>query len=315
MRRLGLLAALALGVPFVLFIASSGAGADVRCESSILDPQTGAVKCVVLEIHSHGPGDPDPNPTQPDLEARWNAFHCDEQAPFQPGYIVTLTVVNQIPPENYDIINADPSAPGYRFLEDGIDYYNVLVHCGYPGAPPGGVFQILSGPELNPGPDPLALRAEALAKITVPEPPVSSNPPHDQPDRFGLVNIPTWFWLDAGYWTPQSASATDPTGAVTVSVTATPLHADWDPGDGSAPIRCLDAGLEWNRGMAEDASDCSHMYTRSSAGRPGDDYSLEVAVEWEYSWAINGTPQGPFGTTNVATPFDYAVGEIQAVGS
>jgi len=297
-----------------LTVAAGPASADTQCEQSIPDPETGVVRCVVLKNHTH-PSDPGPTPSGPDPEARWRAFGCHHQAAYEDGYEVTLDVLNQIPPENYDIINADTGAPGYRYLEDGIDYFNVLVHCGYAGAPPGGVIQILSGPELNPGPDPLALRAEALAKLTIPDPPVSSNPPHDEADRFGVVRIPTWFWLDPGYWTPLTESASDPAGLITVSVTATPLYADWTPGDGSLPVRCWNAGLEWTPGLAEDASDCVHTYVRSSAGRTGNEYELQVAVEWEYTWAIDTVPQGPFGTTTLTTPFNYAVGEIQAVES
>lgn len=299
-----------------LAIATGAASADPQCVPSTPDPVTGEVKCVDV-IHTHGPTGPsDPGPSGgPDLEARWTAFGCDHQAPYEVGYEVTLDIMNQIPPENYDVINADTNVPNYRFLEEGVDYYNVLVHCGWAGAPPGGVFQVLSGPELNPGPDPIALRTEALAKVTIPEPPVASNPPHDEPDRFGLVHIPTWFWLEAGYWDPLVGSATDPTGAMTVTVTATPLHADWDPGDGSPSVRCFDAGVEWSRGMAEEATDCRHTYMTSSAGQAGDSYVLGVAVEWEYTWAINGVDQGPFATTTLASQVTYGVGEIQAVAS
>jgi hypothetical protein len=287
--------------------------ASAHPPTCISNPDRGEAECVHDESE-HGDDD-DSSSAGPDHEALWLAFRCDQDRDYQPGYTVQFDVQNQIPEDQYEALNANPDDPAYRYLEDGIDYYWAIRRCDYPGSPAGGVWVIVSGPELNAGPDPFALRTEALAQVVLPDLDVQTNPPHSTPDRFGVVWIPTWFWMDEANFDPITETASDPAGTMTVSVTATPLYATWNPGDGTPPIQCFDAGIEWVRGIAEDASDCTHTYSKASVGQPNNQYTIAVELEWEYTWAIDGVDQGPFGGTTTADSFGYAVGEIQAVGS
>ncbi len=289
-----------------------GTAAGPDCELG-RDSESGQARC---EDGSGTPGGGGPaRPGVPDHAARW-ARWCFRHGPFQDGYEVQFTVLGQIPPENYDEINANPDVPGYRYLEDGVDYFDALVSCIAPGVPPGGLRTTLSGPELADGPDPFALRAEALSRVVIADPPAASNPPWDDPDHFGIVHIPTWFWLEPGYWEPITETATDPAGILTVTVTATPIQSDWDPGDGSTPITCLGpdgAGIAWTPGLPDDATCPQHTYTSSSADQPDTTYPVTITATWEFTWTLNGIDQGPFGTVTADTALTYTVGEIQAI--
>ncbi len=314
MRQLRFLLVVAVASLFLLLGFGGPAGAHPpECETNPFD---GSVRCIHNDS-DHGGDDDGGSPGSDQTEEnRWNAFLCNQFRAYQSGYEVQLTTQSQIPPDDYDTYNADTSAPGYRFLQDGVEYYWVLVHCEFPGAPAGGTLRILSGPELGvAGPDPFALRAEALAKVVLPELVLGSNPPHDTPDRFGVVRIPTWFWMEPSNFDPITESASDGAGIMTVTVTATPLYADWDPGDGATPERCFNAGVAWVSGLPEDATTCFHTYTYPSVDEPGNEYTVAVELVWEYTWSIDGAPQPAFGGTTTAESFPYAVGEIQAVGT
>ena len=201
-----------------------------------------------------------------------------------------------------------------QVLDPEQEYFEVLVSCNGVSTPAGGIV-IVSGAELTPGVDPFALRAEALAAVVLPTLDVQTNPPHSTPGRFGVVRIPTWFWMDVASFSPITETVTDPAGVLTVSVTATPEVARWDPGDGSRAVECFDAGVEWVPGIAEDASDCTHTYLQSSALVPGDEYTVSVEVAWVYTWTLDGADQGEFFTNVTTDSFPYGVGEIQAVES
>lgn len=163
------------------------------------------------------------------------------------------------------------------------------------------------------GVDPLVLRDQARAQITLTDPPLDTNPPFDQPGRFGVVRVPTWFWLDPAWWTPQTGTAAQ--GGLTVTVTATPQVATWAPGDGST-VTCNGPGTPWQAGLADSAATCSHTFSSSSADQPGAAYQLSASVRWEFTWTLNGVDQGAFGTVaTVAPPVAFQVGEIQAISS
>ncbi len=160
--------------------------------------------------------------------------------------------------------------------------------------------------------DPVTVRNSAVASLAMPAPAMAANPPLDDPDRFSVVRIPTWFWI-ADPWEPITSTASD--GGITVTVTATPISVTWDPGDGSASVVCDDAGVAWQPGLGDDDTDCSYTYTQSSAGEADDAYRLSATVAWDLTWTINGIDQGRFATYEPTTTVDHRVGEIQSVGS
>ena len=165
--------------------------------------------------------------------------------------------------------------------------------------------------ETSPPVDPTVLRDNAAARINPDPPSVGSNPPFNEPGRFGIVNFPTWLWINDPWETigPESETA----GFVTVDVTATPRAITWVTGDGSEPVVCNGPGLPWSAGLPEEATDCSHTFTSSSADLPGQQYALTATVEWYFEWWINGVYQGEFDSFDATSPFTYQVGEIQTV--
>jgi len=165
--------------------------------------------------------------------------------------------------------------------------------------------------ETSPPVAPEVLRAAAAARISPAVPSVESNPPFNEPGRFGIVNFPTWFWINDPWETIGPESETS--GFVTVEVSATPRKVTWKAGDGSELVVCDGPGIPWAAGLPEDASDCTHTFTSSSADLPGQQYALSATVEWYFEWWINGVYQGEFGSFDSIAPFTYQVGEIQTV--
>jgi len=167
--------------------------------------------------------------------------------------------------------------------------------------------------------DPIDLYEQARAGVDPAEPPVVTAPPKD-----GLlfVKMPTWYWLEPDYWQDYTASASSPTGRLTVTVTAEPIMATWDPGDGSArKVVCYDAGKEFVIGINPwTATDCKHIYQHSSTMAPdgSDTWVLDVEVLFAFSWEMQfdngvlyerGAVDG--ATRSSSTPLQ--VGEIQAI--
>lgn len=171
-----------------------------------------------------------------------------------------------------------------------------------PGAV-GGVIVVPEGAEVDID----ALRAEALATVPIPSPPMSTSPSAD--DRL-YTQVRTWLWLADSWW--QEYTATANAGRVTASVTASPVRAEWDAGDGDGTT-CRGPGVEWHRGMGDDATYCSHTYRHSSAGEDGDAYTLAVTVWFEVSWTSSTGEGGTLADISRGTSRQVQVGEVQAV--
>ncbi len=167
------------------------------------------------------------------------------------------------------------------------------------------------------------LVGEAYNALDPPDPTGFGTSPTDNgADRFPVVRIPTWFWVEEPYRTTTfSARAAFPdTGPVRVWADAFALADDseWFPGDGTGPVECPGLGVEWVSGMPEDAADCTHTYLRSSVFEPGDAYDV-VGRVWFSTWwetSVIGAPSGPLAPiSRYSVPVPLRVGEIQAVGS
>lgn len=172
----------------------------------------------------------------------------------------------------------------------------------------GSIYSVLW--ETSPPVPVTTLRDSAKARIRVPSPSVGSSPPWNDPNRYGIVHVPTWFWV-TDPWVPVADQETS--GFVTVEVAATPIDITWNAGDGDSSV-CDHAGLAWRSGLSEDEPlACHHTYTRSSARESDTAYSVTVEVLWEYEWWINGAPQGVFDTYTASEGFNYPVAEIQIV--
>ena len=227
------------------------------------------------------------------------AIHCASIAPYTEGRTVTISFLK----------NADEWEIRVRGLDPTGTYGVYVVYCRGAGLDTS-YFVVW---ELT-APVPLTvLRDRARARINPPDPSVGSNPPLDDPDRFGVVGLPTWLWVNEP-WDPIGPES-ESSGLITVEVMAFPRHVTWEMGDGSEPVVCEGPGVAWTRSMPEDGTYCSHTYTSSSADLAGEAYGLTATVEWYFEWWINGASQGEFDAYNASTSFTYRVGEIQAIES
>lgn len=154
-----------------------------------------------------------------------------------------------------------------------------------------------------------ALAEQARASIGIEAPTIRTSP--EAGGRL-YVRIPTWLWLDGGWWHGYEATAS--IGRVTATVTARPVRTSWSLGDG-ADLTCSGPGVAWQAGMAEGATDCSHTYTSSSAGRAGGTFELSATVVLEVTWTSNVGEGGTLAPISRSSSRSVDVGEIQAVGT
>lgn len=158
----------------------------------------------------------------------------------------------------------------------------------------------------DPGVSGLSLARSAVASLTLAFPEPRTNPAidHDQ-----LPGIDTWLWVDPAAWEPVSATATIP--GLSATVTATPTHVSWDPGDGSSPVVCDGPGTPYDRSRPpeEQTSDCTHRY--QDRGR----YEVVATVHWELSWTASDGDGGTLASVGRSTSFVLRVAERQAVGT
>ena len=156
------------------------------------------------------------------------------------------------------------------------------------------------------GVDPAAVAQQALRSVVIPDPVIRTNPVEAEL----YVRVPTWLWIEAGWWHTYSATAT--AGAVTATVVARPVRVTWETGDG-AVVTCTGPGTPWSQGLAEDVSDCAHAYTSSSDLQPDGTFALTATVEIEVAWTSNTGAAGTLDAINRSASEPVRVGEIQAI--
>lgn len=210
----------------------------------------------------------------------------------------------------WNVVIADDSTT-HVYDADGTIQYSTTGRwlekvCGGSGAVlVGGAFVVPEGGLV----DPAALARQALASIGISGPVIHTSP--DAGNRL-YVRVPTWLWVDGGWWHGYQATAS--TGHVTATVSAQPVTASWTLGDG-ASTSCSGPGTAWHAGLPEDATDCSHTYTTSSAGRPGGSFTLSTSVQLEVTWTSNIGVGGTLPAISRSSSRSAEVGEIQAVGT
>lgn len=158
--------------------------------------------------------------------------------------------------------------------------------------------------------DPYQLALDALASVSIGAPAIRTSPSENSTL---YVQVPTWLWLEQGWWQPYEATAN--AGRVWSTVRASPVTTVWRLGDGNS-VSCRGPGTPWHPGMPEDGSNCTHTYRSSSASRPGGTFHIEANVTIEVSWTTNVPGDG--GTLpgiNRISSVDVEVGEIQAIGT
>ncbi len=126
------------------------------------------------------------------------------------------------------------------------------------------------------------------------------------PGMVGLVGLDSWFWLDPA---PRPLTIHELDRGTDYAITASPLSAAWDFGDGAA------MSLEGPNGYGRSyplRSPVTHVYeAHNQAG-----YLVLASVRYEVTWSaeIGGQRVGPYpmGTfTQTAIPLRYAVEQAQ----
>lgn len=156
--------------------------------------------------------------------------------------------------------------------------------------------------------DPRQVAIDALASVGITGPVLGTSP---DADRL-VVRIPSWLWVDGGWW--QTYSATASAGRVTATVTVRPVATDWSTGDGGGTT-CSGPGVAWSPGLPDSAADCSHTYLEPSAGEPGSTFSLTATVRMEVTWSSNTGQGGTLPAISRSSTQPVTVSEVQAVGT
>jgi hypothetical protein len=188
------------------------------------------------------------------------------------------------------------------------EYVWYLKECTNPDGTVSSQFVPVEVADPDPPPDPEELRDRAVDELQLPSPSLAMSPPGEQ-----VVQVESWLWVDEATWRPHSSSAS--AGGVTATVTAAPSRVLWDMGDGTVVI-CEGPGMAYDPAAdgREQSTDCSHTYRNSSAGLPGDAYTVTVTIEWDVEWTVSGAPGGgPLPGLTTSTSTALAVAEMQAL--
>jgi hypothetical protein len=126
------------------------------------------------------------------------------------------------------------------------------------------------------------------------------------PAAVGLVGLDSWLWLDPK---PRPMLATETYEGVPYRITATPIGADWDFGDG---IGDRFAGRSSFGAPYPTQSSITHVF--QAHNRSG--YAVRAQVSYQVTWValINGAWVGPYpmGTIDeAAVPLAYPVEQAQ----
>ena len=128
------------------------------------------------------------------------------------------------------------------------------------------------------------------------------------PQRVGLVGLESWFWLSP---TPRPVAMHEVDGGIDYAITATPMSADWDFGDGARAV-FADAA-SYGQPYPEQSS-ITHVYEAHNQSG----YLVGASVHYALTWTavIAGQRVGPYpmGTLPAAaTPLRYPVEQAQPV--
>jgi hypothetical protein len=121
------------------------------------------------------------------------------------------------------------------------------------------------------------------------------------PTPVGLVGLDTWFWLAPA---PSTLVADERHQGTEYIVTATPIAAIWDFGDGSS-------GTGWGHAYPQPSS-VTHTYQAHSQRG----YSVQVVIRYDVNWTalIGGRRFGPYPLGSIdlpAQPLVYPVEQAQ----
>lgn len=176
----------------------------------------------------------------------------------------------------------------------------VYMRCG------GGPERIVWSRNLDA--DPGAVARDIVDSVAPPAPGVRFSPEGDQ-----LVGLETWLWVDNwDDFTPPPLVL----DGVSVSVTFSPRSTEWVMGDGSPMIECAGPGTPYDtsRPAAEQTTDCSHTYKRSTARQADERYHGTATIVWEVTFTVsNQAGSQSLDPVRTSQPFALRVAESQAL--
>ncbi|QAY68758.1 hypothetical protein [Xylanimonas protaetiae] len=137
--------------------------------------------------------------------------------------------------------------------------------------------------------------------------------PEPRPGYIGIVGQPVWMWaVSPGPSTVGPVTASASAGGITITATATIHRITWTMGDGGTVV-CTGPGTPFTDALAGHASpDCGYVYTTSSAGLPGDMFTVTATSDWVIDWAGAGQT-GTIRMDELQRSVRIAVGEAQVL--
>jgi len=209
-----------------------------------------------------------------------------------------------------------PGGPGWNAFggagqTTGAIYYCLDPACSAATAPCDTV-DIFWSPGALVSPGQLAERAVAAMDLHAPAVGMTGG---DPPDHMQYVGLPAWMWAaDPGESTtgPITRSAAD--GGISVTATGVLDKTVWSMGDGVS-VTCAGANAPGTpfeaRYAGQSSPTCGYTYTRTSAGKPNECFTVTVTSYWTVTWAGGGES----GTipVQVSRSVQKKVGEIQVL--
>lgn len=283
-RRLACAATLVALISTGLVVMSIPAFADGNC---YLDPTTGIVHCSV----SQSGGGSTPTVAPP----TGNDGSGSAPSGGASGVASTTGAASDNPGQvngecAWRVLNPQPRA-GDKLWEGhapttGVVLYNL---CNGPIAYAYAASLAAAPPAPLPPPDPAMLAqqayAELIASLTKPTVGRSPDPSHGDPAKGGqpytVVNLWTRYFTDPAMFTTMSK--TKELRGVSVTVTATPVALNFDPGDGNPPVSCPGPGRAWQSsdGFAPPTvGECGYQYKAVQATP----ITATESITWKISW-------------------------------
>ena len=157
--------------------------------------------------------------------------------------------------------------------------------------------------------DPQVLARAVWRSVRLPAPVVDYNPKMASPAGATIVGMDTWLWATDEVPKTISITATAGSTSVTVTARASRLLVDTEDGD----VDCTGFGIPWVPGAPEGSSDCTVVFTRSSARRQGGATPVDVSVSYAASYTASDGTSGELGRASTRSQALIPVAEVQAV--
>lgn len=152
-----------------------------------------------------------------------------------------------------------------------------------------------------------ALRNMGLSAITI------GIVPKPGPETVGLVGMPVWMWADQpGPTTVGPVTESASAGGITATATATLESITWNMGDGHT-VLCHGPGTPYDASYGRrESPDCGYAYSTTSAGQPGQHFTVTATSQWVVSWSGAGQT-GTIRPAPLVRTTQITIGEAQVL--